>query len=226
MQHCQMSDRYRRKLRETTPRQVWRPPTSRQPYPAVSTPLQAWPQSRSNRGSLQEASVGRQPQDLDGSFSSYRVAPSSVLRQNKIESLGAKAPLEHIALEGETTKLKGVLPPQSPEQLDRDKLELDDLKLDSCTPRGQLERALAAMHQAVRSLSAKLGGQEPTNDDDNNTNDDNNNNHTNNNNNNTTNNNNNNNEPQPLQQQQKQSRVWLEQLRPRQRQSRVRPRPG
>ena len=49
------------------------------------------------------------------------------------------------------------------------------------------------MQQAVHSLVAKLGGQEPTNDDDNNTNDDNNNNnHTNNNNNNTTNNNNNN----------------------------------
>ena len=98
--------------------------------------------------------------------------------------MGEKAPLEHFALEGETTKLR--VPPPTPEQLDRDKLELDEFELDSCTPRGQLERALAAMHQAVRSLSAKLGGQEPTNDDDNNTNDDNNNNHTNNNNNNTT----------------------------------------
>ena len=101
------------------------------------------------------------------------------------ESLSEETPLEQLALEGETTKLRRV-PPPTPEQLDRDKLELDEFELDSCTPRGQLERALAAMHQAVRSLSAKLGGQEPTNDDDNNTNDNNNNNHTNNNNNNTT----------------------------------------
>ena len=150
-------------------------------------PLQALPHPRS-KGSLQEASLGRQTQDLDGSFSSYRVAPSSVLRQEQTESLGVKAPLEHIALEGETTKLTRV-PPPTP-QLDRHKLELED---DSWIYGIQLAEALAKMQQAVHSLVAKLGGQEPTNDDNNNTNDDNNNNHTNNNNNNTTNNNNNNN---------------------------------
>ena len=112
----------------------------------------------------------RQAQDVDGSLPYHRSAPSSVLEQGFRESLGEKAPLEHCALEGETTKLRRV-PTPTPEQLDRDKLELDDLKPESCTPRGQLERALVAMHQAVRSLSAKLGGQEPTNDDDNNTND-------------------------------------------------------
>ena len=186
MQHLQNRSN-RCKYRETAPLQACVPPTCRSYHPAVSKPAQACEQPRSTRDSLQEASLGRQAQNLDGSFSSYRVAPSSVLRQEQTESLDVKAPLEHIALEGETTKLTRV-PPPTP-QLDRDKLELED---ESWIYGIQLAEALAKMQQAVHSLVAKLGGQEPTNDDNNNTNDDNNNNHTNNNNNNTTNNNNNN----------------------------------
>ena len=187
MQHCQI-----RSDRETTPRGAWRPQEDRTTYPVPPMPLQASPQSRSTRGcDLQEAHIGRQAQDLDGSFSSCRVAPSSVLRQKQTESLGEKAPLEHFALEGETTKLR--VPPPNPEQLDNDKLELDEFEQNSCTHRGQLRRALRAMHQAVHSLAANLDGQQrPTSNENNNNNNNNNNNHTNNHNNNTTNNNNNN----------------------------------
>ena len=96
----------------------------------------------------------RQVQDVDGSLPYHRSAPSSVLEQGFRESLGEKAPLEHIALEGETTKLRSV-PPPTPQQLDNDKLELDKCEPDSWTHRGQLTRALMAMHQAVRSLSCK-----------------------------------------------------------------------
>ena len=110
------------------------------------------------------------------------------------ESLAEKTPLEHLALEGETTKLREVPPPTPPEQLDRDKLELDEFEQNSWTHRGQLTKALKAMHQAVHSLVAKLDGQQrPTSDNDNNTNDDTNNNHNNNNTSNTTNTNNHNN---------------------------------
>ena len=144
-------------------------------------------------GSLQEASLGRHFQDSSGSLP-HRSAPDLVLEQSFRRSLDAKALPEHFALEGETTKLRKVPPPTPLEQLDRDKLELDNLEQDSCTHRGQLRRALEAMHQAVHSLVTKLDGQQrPTNDNDNNTNDDNNNNHNNNHTNNTTNTNNNNN---------------------------------
>ena len=127
----------------------------------------------------------RQVPDVDGSLPYHRSAPSSVLEQGFRESLGEKAPLEHCALEGETTKLR--VPTPTPQQLDRDKLELEN---DSWTYKIQLAEAIAEMQQAVRSLVAKLDGQQsPTSNENNN----NNHNHTNNNNNNTTNNNNNNN---------------------------------
>ena len=144
-------------------------------------------------GSLQEASLGRHFQDSSRSLP-HRSAPDHVLEQSFRRSLDAKALPEHFALEGETTKLKEVPPPTPLEQLDRDKLELDNLEQDSCTHRGQLRRALAAMHQAVHSLVTKLDGQQrPTNDNDNNTNDNNNNTNDNDNNKNNDNNNNHNN---------------------------------
>ena len=74
-------------------------------------------------------------------------------------ALGAwmrKPLLSIIALEGETTKLRRV-PPPTPQQLDRDKLELEN---DSWTYKIQLAEAIAEMQQAVRSLVAKLGGQD------------------------------------------------------------------
>ena len=145
-------------------------------------------------GSLQEASLGRHSQDSSGSLPFHRSAPDLVLEQSFRRSLDAKALPEHFALEGETTKLREVPSPTPLEQLDGDKLELVNLEQDSCTHRGQLRRALAAMHQAVHSLVTKLDGQQrPTNDNDNNTDDDNNNNHNNNHTNNTNNTNNNNN---------------------------------
>ena len=188
MQHCQnRSD----KLRETSPMPSWRPPPCRIPYPAVVKPLQDEHQPRSTRDSLQEASLGRHFQDSTENLPFHGSVPDLVLEQSFRRSLDAKALPEHFALEGEPTKLRKVPPPPQQEQLDNDKLELDNLEQDSCTHRGQLRRALAAMHQAVHSLVTKLDGQQgPTN------NNNNNNNHNNNNNTNATYTiNNNNNEP-------------------------------
>ena len=197
MQHCQNRiDRLR--YRETAPVHSLQAPAPPTLSPGRGEDQASVHQPRSNGQreasrklslqGLQEAHSGRPFQSDSGSLPHHRSAPDRALEQNFRRSLGAKAPLEQLALEGETTKLTKV-PPPTPEQLDSDKLELGD---DSWIYGIQLAEAIAEMQQAVHSLVAKLGGQEPTNDDDNNTNDDNNNNHTNNNNNNTTNNNNNN----------------------------------
>ena len=62
-------------------------------------------------GSLQEASLGRHFQDITESLPFHRSAPELVLEQKKRESLAEKAPLEHFALEGETSKLRKRHPP-------------------------------------------------------------------------------------------------------------------
>ena len=193
MQHCQTrSDNHR----ETTPVQSLQAPTLPIPGSGDDQASLHHPRSKGLRDAFRkhsQDSLGRHLQDSSGSLPCHRSAPDLVLKQG-FRSLGEKTPFEHLALEGETTKLREVPSPTPLEQLDGDKLELDEFEQDSWTHRGQLTRALRAMHQAVHSLAAKLDGQQrPTSDNDNNTNDDNNNNHNNNNTNNTTNTNNNNN---------------------------------
>ena len=121
------------RIRKTTPLQACGPQEETASYPVPPMPPQACKQSRSNGtrrasrkpplGCLQEASLGRHLQDMDASFSDHRSAPSFVLEQTSRKSLAEKAPLEHFALEGETSKLTKRHPPQQ-SQLDSDKLEL------------------------------------------------------------------------------------------------------
>ena len=172
MQHCQSrSDRIR--IKETTP-----VPSLQAPAPPTLSPGRGedhaslhHPRSKGRRAAfrklspsdLQEAHLGRRFQGNSGSLPCYRLAPDLALEQLDRRSLDAKAPLEHIALEGETTKLREV-PPPTPEQLDRDKLELGN---DSWTYKIQLADAIEAMQRAVHSLVAKLDGQQgPTSNDD------------------------------------------------------------
>ena len=90
-------------------------------------------------GSLQEASVGRQVQDIFESLPSHRSAPELLSwNQSRSKSLAEKAPLEHFALEGETSKLTKRHSPQQ-SQLDNDKLEL-------------VLQQLEALHEVVRQL--------------------------------------------------------------------------
>ena len=134
MQHCQnRSDRLSHK--ETTPPQACVPREETATYPVPPMPPQACRHSRSNGKreasrklslqGLQEAHSGRRFQGNSGSLPWYRLAPDLALEQLDRRSLDEKAPLEHIALEGETTKLREV-PPPTPAQLDRDKLELEN----------------------------------------------------------------------------------------------------
>ena len=76
-----------------------------------------------SKGSLQEASLGRKAQDITESLPFHGSAPDLVLEQCFRKSLDAKALPEHLALEGEPTKLRKRHPPQQ-RQLDSDKLEL------------------------------------------------------------------------------------------------------
>ena len=97
--------------KETSPLEAWGPPPRRPTNPVVVKPPQAYQQPRSNgerrayrkppSGCRQEASLGRQIQDMDASFPYHRSAPSSVLEQRFRKSLDEKTPLEHFALEGE-----------------------------------------------------------------------------------------------------------------------------
>ena len=153
----------RTRLRETTPRQAWRPPPWRQPYPPAVMPLQAWPQSRSNGqrrafrkpplGSLQEASLDRHLQDMDESFPDYRSAPSLVLRQGFSQSFAAKAPLEHFALEGEPSKLTERHPPQKA-PLEHFALEGEPSKLTERHPPQQSQLDSDKLELVIHQLEA------------------------------------------------------------------------
>ena len=152
MQHCQnRSDRYRHKFRETSPVRSLRAPDVPTSIPGNVEASSSFHQSRSNGQSLQEASVGRRFQGTSGSLPFHRSAPELAREQLHSKSLGEKAPLEHIALEGETTKLTEV-PPPTPEQLDSDKLELGD---DSWIYGIQLAEALADMQTSSAQLGCK-----------------------------------------------------------------------
>ena len=194
MQHRQIrSDRHRTRFRETSPMQAWGPPTCRYTYPAESKPPQAWHQPRHNwergafrkpsLGSLQEASFLRQARDQAESLPSYRLAPA-LLRENPRRSLPEKALPQHLALEGETSKLLPEHPPTQHEQLDLAQLEHMMLKIETLQ---KVVRKLAR-GRLPPTLEAELSENDC---DTNNNNDNNSNNITNTNNN----NNNNNNEP-------------------------------
>ena len=166
-------------------------------HPVPPKPPQACKQTRStwvreasrklSQKGLQEASIGRQAQDIFASLPSHRSAPKPVLEQSRSRSLAEKAPLEHFALEGETSKLTKRHPPQK-SQLDSDKLEL-------------VMQQLEALQKVVRELGTnKLPPPMPeklaeTNckQESDSSNNNNNNNHADKNNNNTTSSNNNNN---------------------------------
>ena len=194
MQHCQSRSH---KIRKTSPVQSLRAPTLPINIPgrgeaqaSLHHPWSNWVREASRKlshRSLQEASLGRLSQDITASLPFYRFAPELVLEQKKRKSLAEKAPLEHLALEGETSKLRKRHPPQ--QQLDSDKLELVILELEALQ---KVVRQLAGS-RLPPTLPEKLAENNCKQDSDSSNN--NNNNNTDNNNNNTTNTNNNKDEP-------------------------------
>ena len=110
--------------RKTSPMPFWRPPPWRQPYPPAVKPLQDEHQQRSNgKRNLHRASFLNRPQKLAVRLLLHKLPPALAKKRRVPE----KAPLKLCAFEEETRTQLLKDPP--PHQLDLDRLELEDEKL-------------------------------------------------------------------------------------------------